>query len=262
MQTNAENKLFISHSTTDVVLVNAFVRFLKEGLGISKDSIFCTSLSGTLETGYSFISQIQNSLIECKKVFFLITENYLKSPFCMAELGAAWATNQNIYPLIMPPVSVADYNRTPLLGIQANDISRENALAVLNDELVKDGIINRVSTPQFMEADREFKSTLQKLLCGIQADAEGWIVATVDTFKELTNGGIPYQSYKIKEKIYMGNPLSENEVHWVLLKGQSSFHLTPNEKLKFRMKDILSNERYDDNRYIVVSSLWIAHAEL
>lgn len=39
----------------------------------------------------------------------------MRSPFCLAEMGVAWALNQKIYPLLIDPITYDDINKTPFL---------------------------------------------------------------------------------------------------------------------------------------------------
>ena len=48
-------KIFISHSSEDEVLVKDFVEFIQMGMGFSRDDIFCTSYQNELLTGKDFV---------------------------------------------------------------------------------------------------------------------------------------------------------------------------------------------------------------
>lgn len=86
---------------------------------LTNSDIFCTSLTGNLPTGEAFIPAIREALVNCKIVIFLITEAYMESQFCLAELGAAWALGQTIVPLLVPPLTHEDIARTPLKDVNA-----------------------------------------------------------------------------------------------------------------------------------------------
>ena len=86
--------IFISHSTKNGELVEQFVEFLKLGMGIENSRIFCTSENGTLPTGRHFVEIIKREVQKREMVIVLITPEYLKSRFCMMELGAAWVVAQ------------------------------------------------------------------------------------------------------------------------------------------------------------------------
>ena len=118
-------KIFISHSTKDVELIEKFLDFLEIAMGISREEVYCTSIAGTISTGQKFIDNIENNIKSAKIVIFIITPQYLKSKFCLAEMGAAWVLNQKIYPLIFNPLDFDVLEDTPLKGIQAKILNSE-----------------------------------------------------------------------------------------------------------------------------------------
>ncbi|KRN84681.1 toll/interleukin-1 receptor domain-containing protein [Carnobacterium maltaromaticum] len=134
-------KFFISHSTKDEKLVKDFIFFLREGLDIKKSEVFCTSLNNALPIGSEFIPVMKEKIGECNQVVFLITENYLKSKFCLAEMGAAWALNQKIIPIIVSPIDYASLDDTPLKGIQVINLKEEDDLYKLTTQLVQEQVV-------------------------------------------------------------------------------------------------------------------------
>ena len=83
-------KIFISYCTKNKELAEAFIEFLQLGMGIAKQDIFCTAYLEMLETGGKFSEKIRQQLQNCEAFVSLITEEYLKSAFCLVEMGAAW----------------------------------------------------------------------------------------------------------------------------------------------------------------------------
>ena len=79
-------KVFISYCSKNRELVEAFMEFLQLGMGVHRSDIFCTVYSEALPTGTDFIAKIREQLRECTAVISLITEEYLKSPFCIAPV--------------------------------------------------------------------------------------------------------------------------------------------------------------------------------
>jgi hypothetical protein len=116
------SKVFLSHSTKDKNLVQHYLKLL-QGFGIHTADIYCTSLEGTITPGEQFIPNIQKNIEEANVVIPLITENYLDSLFCIAEMGAAWALKHRIYPIIVPPVTYSRLESSPLKGIQAVNLT-------------------------------------------------------------------------------------------------------------------------------------------
>lgn len=99
------NKIFISHSSKDIELVNKFIDLiLILGLGISREEIFCTSIQGThIKSGADFKDTIKQELFNSKAVIQIITKNYKSSEICLNEMGAAWATSETVIPLVAAP---------------------------------------------------------------------------------------------------------------------------------------------------------------
>ena len=87
------NGVFISHSSADEEMVGDFVRgVLESGVGVPGDDVFCISTDGQgIPAGQYFIPYIRSRVQESKVVVAWISRNFLESPFCMCELGAAWA---------------------------------------------------------------------------------------------------------------------------------------------------------------------------
>ena len=264
-----DRKLFISHATADANIVEPFIRFLKDGLGISGDDIFCTSMIGTLKTGNDFITQIKEGLQGCKKVVFIITENYLRSAFCLAELGAAWAIEQNIYPIIVPPVNFADLSRTPLPTIQTQDISSDSFTSILRDEMLREGIAcGSISTTQLTSAVCEFNkcidSVLKKAPQPLMADAQGYAVATVVEYRKLVqNKRVTYHGYRLKEKIAPIGSNEKNTSHWLLHLAKNGLFLTANDKVKFRPNEITEDtDGLNGDRLFFATDLWAVDIKL
>lgn len=128
-------KIFISHSTKDVELINEFLDFLETAMGIDREDVYCTSVNGTISTGQKFIDNIESNIKNAQIVMFMITPQYLKSKFCLAEMGAAWVLNQEIYPLIFNPLSFDVLEDTPLKGVQAKMLGNKQDILSMYDEL-------------------------------------------------------------------------------------------------------------------------------
>lgn len=135
-------KIFISHSSKDKELVFAFTKFLRLGLNLGRDEISCSSLSGCLPTGEAFIPAIKKAIQDCGITILLITDNFLKSQFCLAEMGAVWALGQTIFPLLVPPVTHKDISETPLSKNQTLCLYKEEDLYQLGTEFIEKKVSN------------------------------------------------------------------------------------------------------------------------
>jgi hypothetical protein len=65
--------------------------------------------------GSDFIAYIRDQLTNTALVVQMITPEFLSSAFCMCELGAVWASDQDAFPILVPPATHDD-----LRGILGN----------------------------------------------------------------------------------------------------------------------------------------------
>lgn len=95
------DKIFISHSTKDLIVVKEFVSLL-ESFGLTDDHIFCSSVPGygipLGENIYDFLNKQFNQFNLL--VVFILSDNYYNSVACLNEMGATWM-NKNDYQAIL-----------------------------------------------------------------------------------------------------------------------------------------------------------------
>ena len=133
-----QKPIFLSHSYHDKDLADRLVVLLTNGCDVSPNDILCTSLSGmNIKVGTtSFIDYLKEQLEDPALVILLITENYLASSFCLAELGAAWRMGIPCFPLAVPPIS-----RSGIGGVlevaQAGSLTDGSYLDQLRDAIHK-----------------------------------------------------------------------------------------------------------------------------
>ncbi|MES3110094.1 toll/interleukin-1 receptor domain-containing protein [Sphingomonas aurantiaca] len=132
--------IFISHASADADLARLLTRFLKEAVGVPGSAIFCSSVDGhRVPKGHDFNTYLQTAIAEPKLVLLLMTPSYMESEFCLMELGAAWAKGSNRLPIIVPPISPAEINRT--LGlIEAWNITDHKGLIDLRMMVLETGV--------------------------------------------------------------------------------------------------------------------------
>lgn len=100
-------KIFISHSSLDKDIVDIFIdKILILGLNLEVQDIACTSREDTgVKTGEDIREFIKENISNCDFVFFIISENYRNSQICLNEMGAAWATNRTVKPILFPNIN-------------------------------------------------------------------------------------------------------------------------------------------------------------
>lgn len=95
--------VFISHASADGPFVNELYDLLQTGCDLRREDILCSSVeSAGIETGQDFIDWIDGGIKAASIVILVLSENYLCSNFCVAELGAAWALEKSVFPLMLP----------------------------------------------------------------------------------------------------------------------------------------------------------------
>ena len=102
---NNTNRIFISHSSKDEVIVNKFIDLvLILGMRLERKNIFCTSTHGAnIKSGLDFKDVIKKELQGSKAVIQIITRNYKTSEVCLNEMGAAWAISPIVIPIVAEP---------------------------------------------------------------------------------------------------------------------------------------------------------------
>ena len=123
-------KVFVSHSVSDWdELVSPLVKqLLKLGCDLPRERIFCSSMPGTIKNGEAFVKQIFEELKNSDLFITLLSPNFLRSEFCLAELGAArlrQLTQKTPFPLftlIVPPTDYGDLLKGVLLGAQSGRV--------------------------------------------------------------------------------------------------------------------------------------------
>lgn len=95
--------IFISHASADKPIIDLFFDLVQTGCNIRFEDIFCTSIDGAeIETGSDFVDWINKHIHLADLVILIVTPNYFASKFCVAEMGATWALEKNVFPTILP----------------------------------------------------------------------------------------------------------------------------------------------------------------
>lgn len=110
-------KLFLSHSSKDNVIVNAFVNFMYK-IGLTEKDIVCTSMAGTHIPARQDIYEFLNNLLSTEKIYaiFFLSDNYYTSPVCLNEMGAVWLKKSMNLSFLLPGFSFED-----IQGVIGND---------------------------------------------------------------------------------------------------------------------------------------------
>lgn len=159
-------KIFISHSSADKEIINAFVeKILILGCGFEKDDIFCTLNSDAIDLGADFRKSIINNMHNCDYIFLMISDNYRKSEICHNEVGAAWALQdtKRVIPLKFPNLSFSQEDLGVLNVVkQAGSINNKQQMTKIYDELCQMYDI-RQDLPNYIQCLDDFVEIVNKL---------------------------------------------------------------------------------------------------
>ncbi|ASA25660.1 toll/interleukin-1 receptor domain-containing protein [Paenibacillus donghaensis] len=178
-------KIFISHAVKDAELViRPFIDMLVMGLGVDREEIYFTS-GGDIPTGANFPEHIKTNINSAELVIMILTENYMDSDFCLNEMGAAWANNQNIYPIVIPPTSYKILDRSALRGVTNVLMATEDDLPKLRDELEGKNLNGRIRSGEYRTRGKQFLESIEKY--NEQRQKEGPFSVPVKVFSKLQN---------------------------------------------------------------------------
>lgn len=109
MNVMSNYKLFLSHSSKDAEIVNAFVNFMYK-VGLTEENIICTSSPGTKITIREDIYDYLNNQLSQDKIYviFFLSDNYYASTVCLNEMGAAWLKKSISLSLLLPGFTYED----------------------------------------------------------------------------------------------------------------------------------------------------------
>ena len=100
-------RLFLSHSHDDKKIAAALVDVI-EATMVPLERILCTSHDNPkyrYRKGVDVSRYLRDHLTQSSCVLGLLTPNSMKSPWCLFELGGAWALAKRTYPLLVPGLS-------------------------------------------------------------------------------------------------------------------------------------------------------------
>lgn len=127
-------KIFISHSTNDILFVGEIIDLLSL-IGVNDGDIFCTSFEGhSIPLGENFLEVIKEEVSGNVLVLFVLSENYYNSVMSVCEMGAAWALSKKHIPILIPPFDYTDM-KGPLPQSQAIKINNPTRWTTLKSQL-------------------------------------------------------------------------------------------------------------------------------
>jgi len=121
-------KLFISHSSADAKIAEAFVILLRTALNLPSHEIRCTSVDGfKLPIGTDVNEHLRREVHEALVFVALLSPSSVESPYVLFELGARWGSGKYLAPVtvggMLPGELSAPLSATHAVnGANANDL--------------------------------------------------------------------------------------------------------------------------------------------
>lgn len=101
-ETKTGKKIFISHSSKDEKVCTAFVLLL-EAIGISENVIlYSSSPRHGIPGDEDIFSYLRRHISEGITVFYMLSDNYYESVYCLNEMGAAWIAQNDFSIFLLP----------------------------------------------------------------------------------------------------------------------------------------------------------------
>lgn len=166
-----EAGVFISHSSEDKEFVNKISSFFQT-LGIKSDNIFCSSIEGQgVKNGERIEEKVRERLITSKLLFYVITKNFLKSNYCIQELGAGWIlrdsriNGKKVFLLKLADVKANDIKGFINSDFKYSELNQDSLTELIDDVSEVFNVPNRKATENnrlcklLLEQTKEFVDT-------------------------------------------------------------------------------------------------------
>jgi hypothetical protein len=109
-------RIFVTHASSDQPLAEALARYILSTSQLDESQVFCSSAEGMgIPVGDQLINHLESVLRNTSVVVQLVTPAYLRSEYCMWELGATWIRRSiQKFPMHVPEINPADIREGPL----------------------------------------------------------------------------------------------------------------------------------------------------
>lgn len=164
-----EHKLFISHSSDDEDYMTALVEML-ESIGMTNDSLVCTSVSGYgIPEGDDIYDWLRKQFVNCDlRVLFALSKNYYHSEACLNEMGAAWITKATYSMLLLPGFGFGDIkgcidSRRIGISFGSSEEELKHRLNELKDKLVSEHNLQTIPPIRWERHRDKFINTVREI---------------------------------------------------------------------------------------------------
>lgn len=156
-------KVFVSHSSVDKSVAEAFVELVRAALNLSSKDIRCTSVAGyKLPAGAVSDEQLRTEVFGCELFIALLSPTSMKSVYVMFELGARWGTKRYLAPIMVSGTQPSDL-KAPISGIHSIDGTAESDLHQLLAEMGAELSLPLEGAASYNKALRAFVKAAKKV---------------------------------------------------------------------------------------------------
>ncbi len=205
-------KIFISHAAVDKQIAQGVVDLIRLGCDVPKGDIFFSSAHGDIPNGEFFVQKILTKLNESEMFVALLSRAYMRSHFCLGEIGAAQVRGiagvSSLYTLLVPPAGFADLHAV-LYGTQSGPILEGRVIDELLDRIARRSANAPDAAARVAERDKFL--TNAKPLVGIQEARElAGSLSTLDLLFERAEKDTV--NYKMKLRVVFRNETGAHDI--------------------------------------------------
>ena len=151
-------KIFVSHSSADKRIAEAFVGLLRTALPLSAKDIRCTSVDGyKLAAGTNSDEQLRQEVFEADVFLALLSPTSIQSIYVMFELGARWGAKRYLAPVMVAGLTPSAL-KAPLSAIHAVTGTSDGDLHQLIDTLSERLVVDAEKPAVYAKALKVFVS--------------------------------------------------------------------------------------------------------
>jgi len=165
-----DNKVFISHSTVNKEIADHFCAYLVR-LGVKEKNIFCSSVVGQgISNSEKLNEAISKAIYHSFLLVYIISYDFLKSSYCMEELGVGWYLSQRkqakCFYLILPDIELSElvgFVNSKIDKFSFLDSSHASELSSLSCDLIKNLDIQMKTHTQITNAESVLLSSIKSI---------------------------------------------------------------------------------------------------
>lgn len=130
-------KIFVSHSSEDVALVESLVDLLRSSLNLAAVEIRCSSLDGhRLPGGVATEFEVRKEILAAPVFLAVISKASRSSLYALFEMGARWGTGKILIPVLATTADMA-LLEGPLAGLNSIDLDASGQIHQLIENVAQ-----------------------------------------------------------------------------------------------------------------------------